>query len=252
MHKTRFILLSFFSLLPIYSYADHLPENFVYLKDIDPTIVQDMRYPTSHNFIGHPIAGYNAAECLLTKPAATALKQVQKELKKSALSLKVYDCYRPQKAVDEFISWSKQPTQQQMKAEFYPEVNKADVFKLGYVAEKSGHTRGSTMDLTIVPIPTPPQQTYSPKQKLVACTAPYSKRFADNSIDMGTGFDCMDALSHHDNTTINPTALHNRQLLKTLMEKYGFNAYQPEWWHFTLKNEPYPTTYFNFSIETHP
>lgn len=228
--------------------AVSLPADFVYLKNIDPTIIQEIRYATSHNFIGHPIAGYNAAECILTKPAASALAQVQKELKKSALSLKVYDCYRPQQAVDEFIAWSQQAEQQQMKAEFYPRVNKTDFFKLGYVAVKSGHTRGSTVDLTIVPIPTPPQQAYSSKQKLTSCFAPYSKRFADNSIDMGTGFDCMDELAHNDNMTIGATALHNRKLLKTLMEKYGFIPYQREWWHFTLKNEPHPYIYFNFPI----
>ena len=234
----------------ILAYAG-LPPGFVYLKDVAPSIQQDIRYATAHNFIGHPIAGYQAGECILTKPAALALAKIQTELKASALSLKVYDCYRPQQAVDEFVAWSKKPELQQMKAEFYPRIDKADFFKLGYAAEKSGHSRGSTMDLTIVPIPITHQEKYNPKKKLVSCFAPYLTRFQDGSIDMGTGFDCMDELSHNDNTEINEIAQHNRQLLQMLMVKYGFEPLKEEWWHFTLKNEPYPHTFFNFPIVSH-
>jgi D-alanyl-D-alanine dipeptidase len=228
--------------------ASTLPGEFVYLRTVDPSIQQDIRYAGYHNFIGRPIKGYEAAECILTKPAAEALHQIQMELKETSLSLKVYDCYRPQMAVADFIAWSKLPDQQQMKAEFYPRVNKADFFKLGYVAAKSGHTRGSTMDLTIVPIPTTKQENYQSGQKLTACFADYGQRFQDNSIDMGTGFDCMDILAHNDNENIDPVAYQNRLLLRYLMEKHGFSAYEPEWWHFTLKNEPYPKTYFNFAV----
>lgn len=242
-------ILFFLCCITIQASATTLPADFVYLRDVDPSIIQEIRYATHHNFIGHPIQGYKASECILTYSTASALAQIQKELKKSSLSLKVYDCYRPQKTVDEFIQWSQQPNQQQMKAEFYPRVNKANFFKLGYVAEKSGHTRGSTVDLTIVPIPTSSHTTYIEGQKLVACFASYLTRFQDGSIDMGTGFDCMDVLSHNDNTNITPVALNNRNLLKKTMEKYGFNSYEPEWWHFTLKNEPHSNIYFNFDIE---
>lgn len=248
MKKITLMLFSFFVFSASYAKSTILPADFVYLKDIDPSIIQDIRYATAHNFIGHPITGYEAAECILTKPAAAALAQVQKELKQSSLSLKVYDCYRPKKAVDEFIAWSKQPGLQQMKAEFYPRVNKADFFKLGYVVEKSGHTRGSTVDLTIVPLPVASQKAYTPTQNLTSCFAPYLKRFPDNTIDMGTGFDCMDELAHNDNRNISIVAWYNRIILKTLMEKYGFNPYREEWWHFTLKNEPHPDTYFNFQV----
>lgn len=237
------------ALFTLTAHAAELPPNFVYLRDVDSSIVQDMRYTTTHNFIGHPIAGYFAAQCILTKPAAIALSNVQKALKPQHLSLKVYDCYRPQKAVDEFMRWGKQLDQQQMKAEFYPRVDKSELFKRGYIAEKSGHTRGSTMDLTIVPLPTPTQPPFSAGQKLIACTAATTERFADNSIDMGTGYDCMDEYSHNDHTAnISKLAFDNRMHLKTLMEQNGFLAYQPEWWHFTLKDELYPDTYFNFDI----
>lgn len=229
--------------------GSNLPTGFVYLKNVAPTILQDMRYAGYHNFIGRPIAGYEAAECILTRQAAETLKQIQAELKQSSLSLKVYDCYRPQMAVDDFIAWSKQPAAQQMKAEFYPRVDKSEFFKLGYVAAKSGHTRGSTVDLTIVPVPTLQQANYHRGQKLVACFKPYQQRFQDNSIDMGTGFDCMDALAHGDNHTINLVAYQNRQLLRNVMVKYGMVPYPNEWWHFTLKDEPYPDTYFNFPVQ---
>lgn len=226
-----------------------LPANFVYLHDVNSSILQDIRYAGAHNFIGHSVRGYEKAKCILTKEAAAALSLVQKELEQSSLSLKVYDCYRPTMAVNEFVAWSKNPHQQEMKTEFYPRVNKAEVFQLGYVAEKSGHTRGSTIDLTIVPLPNLNSANYRPGQKLVNCTAPYLKRFRDNSIDMGTGYDCMDVLASGLNKDVSIVAFEHRQLLRQIMIKYGFVPYEKEWWHFTLKNEPYPDTYFNFVVK---
>ncbi len=187
-----------------------LPKGFVYLNDIDPSIKQEMRYAGNHNFMGRPFKGYETSQCILTQEAAESLAKIQAELHKSGLSLKVYDCYRPQMAVDDIIAWSKVPELQTMKAEFYPNVNKADFFTLGYVAEKSGHTRGSTIDLTIA------------------------------DMDMGSAYDLLDPKSG----VMNP----HRLLLRNIMIKYGFNPYEKEWWHFTLKNEPYPETYFNFPI----
>lgn len=245
LHK----LLIFISIawIPIAQSAN-LPNGFVYLKDIDPSILQDMRYAGYHNFMGRPVKGYAAKECILTKKAALALHDVQNELKKSDLSLKVYDCYRPQMAVDDFVIWSKDSSQQSMKTEFYPRIDKADAFKLGYIAEKSGHTRGSTVDLTIVSIPTKQQPTYRRNQPLVACFKSYKIRYHDNSIDMGTGYDCFDPSAHGDNRDINLVAFQHRQLLRAIMEKYNFVSYPQEWWHFTLKDEPYSDTYFNFPI----
>jgi D-alanyl-D-alanine dipeptidase len=245
VNRLLFLLLSFWA---INIFANDLPKDFVYLKDVDPTILQDIRYAGDHNFIGRPIRGYHAAECILTQQAAYALKKVQAELLPSGYSLKVFDCYRPKMAVSDFIQWSKQLNQQQMKAEFYPRVDKADFFKLGYVAARSGHSRGSTVDLTIVPVPTSDQETFQTNQPLVACYAPYNKRFRDGSIDMGTGFDCMDELSHPLDQAINPQAYRNRMKLRNIMEQYGFVPYFAEWWHFTLKDEPFPHTYFNFAV----
>ncbi len=228
--------------------ASSLPNGFVYLKEFAPSILQDIRYAGYHNFVGRPIKGYKTDECILTKQAALALRDVQTELTKSHLSLKVYDCYRPQMAVDDFTAWSKINSQQSMKAEFYPHINKSDFFKLGYVAKKSGHTRGSTVDLSIVSIPIKQQASYHKGQPLVACFMPYKIRYQDNSIDMGTGFDCFDPATHSDNHAINSVAIKHRQLLRNIMKKYYFIPYSKEWWHFTLKNEPYPNTYFNFPV----
>ncbi len=135
-----------------------------------------------------------------------------------------------------------------MKKEFYPMVNKKDFFKLGYVAAQSGHSRGSTVDLTIIPTGNIRTERYSKKSKLTACYAPYLKRFHDGSIDMGTGFDCMDSRSFPSSKNITITAYYNRMILRSVMKKYGFNPYPKEWWHFTLENEPFPSTYFNFPI----
>lgn len=203
-----------------------LPENFVYLKEVDSTIIQDVKYFTTENFIGRPIKGYQASECILTKKAAQALSELQKKLLSQQLSLKVFDCYRPQTAVNDFIVWSQDASDQKMKATYYPNVNKADFFKLGYVAEKSGHTRGSTVDLTLV-------RLHQGKKQ---------------EIDMGTHFDFMDELSHPLNRGVSTVARENRLLLRRMMEDAGFEAYPTEWWHFTLKEEPYPDTYFDFPV----
>lgn len=204
--------------------ARMLPKEFVYLKDIDPSIQQDIRYYGAHNFVGKPLPGYERPVCILTQPAADALRQVQQELKKKGLGLKVFDGYRPQMTVDEFIRWSADETDQKMKADYYPNVNKADFFKLDYVAARSGHTRGSTVDLTLIDLKT------------------------HQELDMGTHFDFMDELSHPANRSVTEKQYQNRRLLSDVMIKLGFVPIETEWWHFTLKNELFPDTYFNFPV----
>jgi D-alanyl-D-alanine dipeptidase len=226
--------------------------DLVALKDVDPTIIQEIRYATIHNFIGRPIHGYFAPNCLLTRDAATALSKVQSELKSKALSLKVYDCYRPQRAVDDFVAWAKDLSDVKMKREFFPKVNKSDLFKDGYIAEKSGHSRGSTVDVTIVPLPPPSEAVFKEGLKLKPCTFVQGSRFADGSVDMGTGYDCFDPLAHTENPSISATQKWNRHLLKSTMEKFGFKNLDEEWWHFTLKNEPFPDRYFDIEIKLAP
>lgn len=205
-----------------------LPKNFVHLKDFASSIQQDIRYFTHNNFIGNPLPGYEDSVCILTQPTAEALSKIQNELNNKNLGLKVFDGYRPQMTVDEFVRWSQDINDQKMKATYYPNVNKVDFFKLNYLAAKSGHTRGSTVDLTIIDLKT------------------------HQELDMGTHFDFMDELSNPFNQSVTRKQYENRQLLGQAMAKYGFiphNEKDTEWWHFTLQNEPFPNTYFNFPIK---
>ena len=225
------------------------PDIFVDIREVIPSVVLDIRYHGPHNFIGKRIDGYQAPLCLITRQAAEALANVQRELQQHSLSLKLYDCYRPQRAVDHFVRWAKNIRDTGTKKEFYPSVDKYNLFYGKYISDKSNHTRGSTVDVTIVPVPTPLQERYIPGQPLHACFLPEGKRFKDSSIDMGTGFDCFHELSQTGNQEVGFQQRINRLLLKTLMDKYGFNNAAEEWWHFTLRNEPYPNTYFNFPVE---
>ena len=226
-----------------------MPDNFVDIQKVIPDVVMDIRYYSPHNFVGEKVDGYLAPKCFLTKEAAEALSKVQKDLEPYSLSLKIYDCYRPQRAVNHFVRWAKEIENTKTMKEFYPTIDKRNLFKDGYIAEKSGHSRGSTLDLTILPSPAPGQADYIAGQKLSECYLPAEKRFADNSLDMGTGFDCFHELSHTANANIGQQQKINRLLLKSIMEKHGFKNYDMEWWHYTLKNEPYPDTYFDFVIE---
>ncbi|WP_405610240.1 M15 family metallopeptidase [Streptomyces sp. NBC_00076] len=224
------------------------PADFVALRTVDPTIIQEMRYLTPHNFVGERIDGYRQPLCILTRPAAEALHKAQSELLRKGYTLKVYDCYRPQRAVDHFVRWAEDLDDQSMKGEFYPDVDKTRLFEDGYIAEKSGHSRGSTMDLTLVKLPAEPTRPYLPGESLVPCYAPKSERFPDNSVDMGTGFDCFDTLSHTLDPRVEGEQRANRLLLKSALEDRGFVNLAEEWWHYTFKPESYPDTYFDFPV----
>jgi D-alanyl-D-alanine dipeptidase len=225
------------------------PAEFVSLREIDPTVLQDIRYFTPHNFTGAGVDGYRAPLCILTRVAAEALRLAQQQLVARGYTLKVYDCYRPQRAVDEFVSWAQDTRDQRMKAEFYPRIDKSTLFRDGYIDSRSGHSRGSTVDLTVVRLPALPTPAYIAGEPLVDCTAPASARFPDDSIDMGSGFDCFDPLAHTLDPRIQGEQLANRLLLKDIMGAQGFVDYPNEWWHFTYQPEPYVDTYFDFPVE---
>ncbi len=225
------------------------PIDIVDVRSIAPDIVIDIRYATGHNFIGRPIPGYESAKCLLTRRAAEALAHVHSQLREFGLALKMFDCYRPQSAVDAFVSWARDPDDQAMKAEFYPSVDKQDLFRDGYIAAKSGHSRASTVDLTIVHLPQEPLPDFDPSASLRSCENEQQNRFADGSLDMGTGYDCFSVRSHTKSTSVTPQQRANRLLLSELMETAGFKNLAEEWWHFTLSAEPYPDSYFNFPID---
>ncbi|MFJ6017486.1 M15 family metallopeptidase [Streptomyces sp. NPDC092952] len=224
------------------------PAEFVALSSVDPTIIQEMRYPTAHTFMGVPVDGYRQPLCILTRPAARALHRAQTRLLRQGYSLKVYDCYRPQRAVDHFVRWAKDLDDQAMKGEFYPRVDKTRLFADGYIAEKSGHSRGSTVDLTLVRLPAAPTPPYHPGGEQVPCYAPAAERFPDNSVDMGTGFDCFDTLSHTDDPRVQGVQRAHRQFLKKTLTEAGFVNLAEEWWHYTFKPELFPDTYFDFPV----
>ncbi|KTD33212.1 D-alanyl-D-alanine dipeptidase [Legionella nautarum] len=235
-----FIILSSLSLI-----ANALPQGFVYLSDLAPSIIQDLRYTTGNNFIGHPIPGYKASRCILTVAAATQLAKIQKAANKMGYSLKVYDCYRPQRAVNAFYQWSQNPYDNRMKAFFYPREDKKNLFAKGYIAEHSGHTRGSTVDLTLVKI----GATYRHSKSITSlCFGKTPHYRNDDSIDTGTRFDCMDVSANVFYPDLSQQQKANRLLLRHLMLANGFKPYPQEWWHFTLRNEPYPKTYFDFPV----
>ena len=229
-----------------------LPKGFVYLRDIDPTIVQDIRYAGSHNFVGRPIRGYLAAECILSAAAANALATVQRMLAEKKLSLVVWDCYRPKRAVEDFLQWSSDATHSEMKAEFYPRTDKEKLFDLGYLAKRSAHSRGSTVDLAIVPAAFSSVPRPNPSQSLKPCTAPKGERFEDGTIDFGTGYDCLDVLGNTANPLAGRIAQHNRQTLRSCMKAAGFRPYAKEWWHFELINEPFGRDAFDFEVSASP
>jgi D-alanyl-D-alanine dipeptidase len=226
-------------------------KGFVYLHEVDPTIIVSLRYATCENFVGKPVDGYNRSVAIMTKQAAEALKKVQEEVNKDGYCLILYDAYRPQQAVDHFVKWSSDINDQLKKAQYYPRVNKADVFELGYVAKRSGHSRGSTVDLSLIKNG---QSVHGIKEKKRKLLDGYIIKILDNgTVDIGSSFDLFDTASHYDSNLIKNKFKKLRAYLKNVMEKHGFANYSNEWWHFTLKNEPFPAdqdeSYFNFVVE---
>ncbi|RDG39406.1 M15 family metallopeptidase [Streptomyces corynorhini] len=224
------------------------PGAFVALRTVAPTIVEEMRYPTPHNFMGERVDGYREPLCLVTRDTARALGRAQSRLLRKGYSLKVYDCYRPQRAVDHFVRWAEDLPDERMKAEFYPRVAKSRLFEDGYISERSGHSRGSTVDVTLVRLPVRPTRPYVPGERLTPCHGPKAARFPDNSVDMGTGFDCFDTLAHTDDPRVTGVQRANRDLLRSVLAEVGFSHLPEEWWHFTHRPETFPDTYFDFPV----
>ena len=245
-----------------------LHEDFVYLDEVDTTIQISLRYYSAENFTGSIIDGYKSHRVILTKPAAEALCRVQEDLRKDGFSLVIYDAYRPQKAVDHFIRWVALPADQATKAKYYPNINHKDAFKLGYIGEKSGHTRGSTVDVSIISLEAllgkgrggggDSSSEFSNSFVKSPSLLPLQIRtingyelpfLDDGTVDMGSSFDLFDTASHHGSSSNMPAEyLSRRNYLRTKMLKQGFVAYEEEWWHYTLENEPFPNTYFDFDI----
>ena len=204
-------------------------EGFVYVKNIIPDLIEDLRYFTTNNFMGEKADGYEANYAILSKEAATALSKAADELREKGYVVKIYDAYRPQKAVDHFVRWSK-TSDQRNKNDYYPDLAKTSLFPT-YIARKSGHSKGSTVDMTIC------------------------YKDTKEEVDMGSHFDYFGPPSHpsfigkYPGGEVTQQHKQNRMMLREVMVRHGFKPYDNEWWHFTLKNEPYPTTYFIFPVK---
>ena len=217
--RSIYIILLFF----ICSCSD-LPSGFIYINDIDKTIQTDLRYSTKDNFTGRIVDGYKSNRAIISYDAAKSLVQVQNELRKRNLSLKIFDAYRPQRSVNYFINWSKDLSDTINKIIYYPKINKSQLFPMGYIAERSGHSRGSTVDLTIV------------------------NNKTNKELDMGTRYDFFGPESSTNFSNITDKQSSNRVLLLEVMTENGFKNYPKEWWHYTLELEPF-NYYFNFVID---
>jgi D-alanyl-D-alanine dipeptidase len=204
--------------------AQERPAAFVDASIVVPGLIVEMRYAGAHNFVGRPIDGYEAPRCLLSQAAAAALAEVARDLAPRGLHIKAFDCYRPTRAVANFVRWARDLKDTSGKAEFYPDVDKRTLFRDGYIASQSGHSRGSTIDMTLA-------------------------NDDGRELDMGTPFDFFSPKSWPADSTVTPKQHANRMLLATAMRRRGFRPYDREWWHFTLRGEPFPQTYFDFPVK---
>ena len=218
----KIIIITLFIFFPSFFY-NNLEDGFVYLNDIDGSIIIDLKYYSNENFTGQYVEGYLSNTAILTKESALALSDAQDDFNKLGYSLILFDAYRPQRAVDFFIQWSKNPYDTINKRIYYPNIKKSELFELGYVAYKSGHSRGSTVDVSLIEIST------------------------NKILDMGTIFDYFGIESHTFFDDISEKQKSNRLILYEIMSNNGFKNYSKEWWHFTLKNEPYQK-YFDFLV----
>jgi D-alanyl-D-alanine dipeptidase len=226
-------------LLLVCVYADAiaqggLPAGFVYLRDIDPTIAQDMRYAGPDNFVGRPLAGYEAAECILRREVAAALSRVQADLKPAGLALKVYDCYRPARAVRAMAQWAHDGEAGGATKRFFPRLDKNRLFALGYISPRSAHSTGAAVDLTLIEASAPRPAPFNPSARYGPCNGAAAERAPDDSLDMGTGYDCFDADSHTRSPAVGPEQRHRRAVLVAAMARRGFTNYFREWWHFSF------------------
>jgi len=218
--------MRFFKFLLLFSFISfsQSSDSFIDIKEYIPSIIIDLKYSSDDNFTGRVVKGYESPKCLLTFEAASSLRNIQTILNKSGYSLKIYDAYRPQRSVNHFINWSKNQSDTLKKSYFYPNLLKSNLFELGYIAASSSHSRGSTVDITLVEIS------------------------SGKEIDMGSPYDFFGLESSHDYENISITQKNNRKLLLDVMTKNGFSSYSKEWWHYTFIDEPFPTTYFDFII----
>jgi zinc D-Ala-D-Ala dipeptidase len=242
MRRTFFALL-----LVVFSAsarAEDLPPDFVRLRDVDPSIIQDIRYAGWFNFNGAPVPGYAAPECILRKEAAHALAGAQKAIQRLGYTLKVLDCYRPHRATRAFMAWAKAPGGERLKQQFFPDVPKSELIKRGFIASRSNHSLGIAVDLVVVK----PSDVVATGEGAGACDGPLEVRAKETSLDFGTAFDCFSLKSATHGAGISAEAQKNRAMLVAAMQQNGFSNYAKEWWHFTWGQRPKAVTIMDFEI----
>jgi zinc D-Ala-D-Ala dipeptidase len=253
-----FKLLLYFLFSGTFSFAA-IPTGFVNLAEVNPSIEIEIRYSSNWNFVGRPITGYKANKCYLTKEAAQALSEAQEKLIPQGYSLLVLDCYRPKRAVADFMNWSEKIKDLKMEKIFYPEMEKSKLIEKGFIGDKSGHSRGSAVDITLIK-----KEPVAQSEAAVPVAVAEGKlRFQEDEVDcrqqknitattqldMGTTFDCFSKLAVTKSRAILKEAQENRKILKQAVEQVGFVNDPKKWWHFTLKNEPNKNKKFDFIIE---
>ena len=227
--------------------AQSLPGEFVYLGDVDPSIIQDIRYATPNNFMSRPLKGYSAGECVVKREVAERLKAVQAELARDHLSLKMFDCYRPVRASLDMVSWAQNGREPAPERRYNPNIPKSELFRRGYIASPSQHSTGAALDLTLVDLQADNSGRFDPSRAYGDCTAPVAERPPEGSVDMGTGYDCCDLKAHTAARSITESQRRWRMTLVNAMAKQGFVNYAKEWWHFSLPGAGGPA--YDFEIK---
>lgn len=220
------------------AHAQSLPADFVYLRDLDPSIRQDIRYAGANNFVRRRLAGYDANECIVKRAVGLALVKVQRELAPQQLSLKMLDCYRPARASRDMVAWARDGNETPAQRRYNPGFSKSELFRLGYIAENSGHSTGAAIDLTLVDLRAPKGPPFDPARAYADCTAPEAQRAPEDSVDMGTGYDCSDPKAYTAARSISPAQRRFRGILLGAMTRQGFVNFAKEWWHFSLPGIP--------------
>lgn len=226
-----------------------LPKNFVYIDEVTTDIQFDARYFTDLNFLGEVVDGYHVNRIVMTEHLAEALCKIQEIVSRDGFSLVLYDAYRPQKAVDHFVRWTESEEKPEVKKAFYPTIDKSKAFELGYMSKRSAHSRGSTVDLSL--IESSKKLLPTSEVKKIERELPDGRIFTfldDNSIDMGSHFDLLDRASWHQDSLFSGEILELRTYLRRIMMENGFDDYRKEWWHYVLINEPFSNEYFNFDV----
>lgn len=224
-----------------------LASGFVRLRDLCPSIIEDIRYFTENNFVGAQVAGYQANCAIMTEQAAQGLKMAQEEFKHLGFSLVIYEAYRPQKATDHFIRWAKGLEEGGMQRLYYPRLDKSVLFNEGYISSRSAHTRGAAVDVSLIPLGESLSPCVEIQSKLNDGTALIGLH--DGTVDMGGHFDLLDESSWHDSDLVTKQQGDMRSLLRSVMEQCDFKMYRKEWWHYSLADEPFPETYFDFDVK---